>query len=254
MCLILFAFKSHPRYKLIVAANRDEFYRRKTALAHFWEDNPNILAGRDLEKMGTWMGVTKDGRFAALTNFRNPKQQLDGKRSRGELVAGALEHSGPIKSYMETLHSKDENYPGFNLLAGNLHDLYYYSNVEKKIRRLSPGIFGLSNHLLDTPWPKVEIGKRHLKEIIEGEREFTAESLFSLLRNDDIYPDELLPRTGVPFELERKLSSIFIKTDDYGTRTSTVILGDNEKIQFFERTYADGKIIGERTFQIAYSK
>ncbi len=206
MCLILFAYQVHPVHKLIVAANRDETYQRPTAPVHFWEDSPEILAGRDLEKMGTWMGVTKSGRFAALTNYRDPKEISAGKQSRGELVSGALKYNGNLKTYMENLVEKNSLYPGYNLLAGDRDNLYYYSNKGSHLQKLEPGIYGLSNHLLNTDWPKVHIGKEGLSKIINGSQDHLVEDLLTLLQNADQAPDELLPNTGVPFELERILS------------------------------------------------
>lgn len=242
MCLILFAYKSHPKYKLIVAANRDEFYQRPTAGAHFWEDIPDILAGRDLEKMGTWMGVTKGGRFAALTNYRNPKEMVEGKLSRGELVSGALTFQGEIRDYMESLKSRESLYPGYNLLAGDSDELFYFSNIGHKVMQLEPGIYGVSNELLDSNWPKVNIGKKGLENIISSQEDISVEALFALLAISDPAPDDLLPQTGVPLEMERMLSPLFIKSEGYGTRSSTVLLMTDEDIQYEERVHTgDGK-------------
>lgn len=243
MCLILFAYKKHPKYKLIVAANRDEFYKRPTAPAHFWDDHPKILAGRDLEKMGTWMGVTSSGRFSALTNYRDPKDITEGKRSRGELVLQALTYGGDFKDYMEFLKKTNEAYPGYNLLAGDLNNLYYYSNRGREIQKLQPGVHGVSNHLLNTEWPKVKKGKAGLADIIKGVvKEEMVESLMDLLQHADPAPDELLPSTGVPLEWERLLSPLFIKSEGYGTRSSTVILMSDQEIEFVETVYAHGTI------------
>lgn len=237
MCLILFAYHVHEKYKLIVAANRDEFYQRPTAPAHFWEDSSEILAGRDLEKMGTWMGVTSSGRFAALTNYRDPKELTDGKRSRGELVADALKYRGNIEDYMNNLETNKRLYPGYNLLAGDLHGLYYYSNVGQRLEKLEPGIYGVSNHLLNSSWPKVEKGKSGMSDIIDGKKEGLAEELFLLLQNTDPVPDEKLPSTGVSLDWERMLSPLFITSKDYGTRSSTVMLMKESQIQYIERIF-----------------
>jgi uncharacterized protein with NRDE domain len=237
MCLILFAYQVHKEYKLIVAANRDESYKRPTAPAHFWEDCPDILAGRDLEKMGTWMGVTTSGRFAALTNYRNPKEVTEGKRSRGELVADALKYDGNVKNYMELLGKNKDVYPGYNLLAGDSNELYYYSNIGQELVKVIPGIYGVSNHLLNTDWPKVKTGKEGLSDIINGEQDHLVESLFGLLQNADPAPDELLPNTGVSLEWERMLSPLFIKSKDYGTRSSTVLLMSEKEIKYVERVF-----------------
>ncbi len=241
MCLILFAFQTHPVYKLIVAANRDEFYQRPTAPVHFWEDHPEILAGRDLEKMGTWMGINRSGRFAALTNYRNPNETTVGKRSRGEIVAGALKHRGDMQDYIEHLTENDHLYPGYNLLAGDADELFYYSNIEQERKKLEPGIYGVSNHLLNTNWPKVEIGTRGLAEILNEKTAELVPSLFSLLYQTESASDERLPKTGVSLEWERILSPIFIKSENYGTRSSTVLLLEDKKIHLFERVFTGGQ-------------
>lgn len=242
MCLILFAYKVHPDYKLIVAANRDEFYKRPTAPAHFWEDSPDILAGRDLEKLGTWMGVTSQGRFAALTNYRNPKEVAEGKRSRGELVADALKYNGNLSDYMQELARNKNQYPGYNLLAGDANELYYYSNIGLELRKLEPGIYGVSNHLLNTEWAKVKIGKDGLAKIITGKKEDLIENLFSLLQNAERASDELLPNTGVPLDMERMLSPLFIKSDNYGTRSSTIMIMSDNGIRYVERVFTNGQV------------
>ncbi|RFU60472.1 NRDE family protein [Peribacillus glennii] len=239
MCLILFAYRVHPTYKLIVAANRDEFYKRPTAPVHYWEDHPQILAGRDLEKMGTWMGVTKNGRFAALTNYRNPKEIIDGKRTRGELVADFLKNSHNPLDYMRKLEMNRTLYPGYNLLAGDTKELYYYSNIENKLRRLKPGIYGVSNHVLDTAWPKVKRGKEDLSKIIIEQKDLLVDGLFTVLQNADPFPDDILPNTGVSLEWERILSPLFIQSDGYGTRSSTVLLITDEEVFFQERVYSN---------------
>ncbi len=238
MCLILFAYQVHSEYNLIVAANRDESYQRATAPAHFWEDHPDILAGRDLEKMGTWMGVTTGGRFTALTNYRNPKEISNGKRSRGELVADALKYNGNIKSYMEHLVMNKDLYPGYNLLAEDNNELFYYSNIGQELQRVEPGIYGVSNHLLNTNWPKVQKGKEGLSNIINGGQEDFVERLLALLQNADPAPDELLPNTGVSLELERMLSPLFISSENYGTRSSTVLLKSDKEIKYVERVFS----------------
>ncbi|MDQ1147848.1 uncharacterized protein with NRDE domain [Bacillus sp. SORGH_AS 510] len=249
MCLILFAYKVHPQYPLIVAANRDEFYRRPTAPIHYWEDNPTILAGRDLEKMGTWMGVTTSGRFAALTNYRNPKEITVGKLSRGELVADALTYGGNLKEYMQGLASRQHQFPGYNLLAGDQNELYYYSNMGQELQRLEPGIYGVSNHLLNTQWPKVKRGKEGLSDIITGDLENLVEELMALLQQADPAPDEFLPNTGVSLEWERLLSPLFIQSEHYGTRSSTVLLMSGNEMDYVERVFSNGRV-NERSFKV----
>jgi uncharacterized protein with NRDE domain len=242
MCLILFAYKVHPKYKLMVAANRDEFYQRPTAPVHFWEDDSEILAGRDLEKMGSWMGITKSGRFAALTNYRDPQEATEGKRSRGELVANALQYKGEIKEYMQSLVNNKDMYPGYNLLAGDGDELYYYSNVGQELIKVVPGIYGVSNHLLNTEWPKVQAGKEGFAVILKSEHEDYVEPLLTLLQKADQAPDEKLPQTGVSLEWERMLSPMFIKSGDYGTRSSTVLLMEEKEIHYVERVFTSNEI------------
>lgn len=240
MCLILFAYNVHPTYKLIIAANRDEFYERETAPAHYWEDHPDILAGRDLEKMGTWMGVNKAGSFAAVTNYRNPNEHTEGKRSRGELVSNYLKSNVDTKEYLQTLVDSSTMYPGYNLLIGNSNELYYFSNVTKKYSIIEQGIHGVSNHLLNTEWPKVKHGKENLAKILSKKEDSIIEQLFAMLQINDVAPDNTLPNTGVPLEMERMLSPIFIKSENYGTRSSTVLLMNDKEILFTERVYVNG--------------
>jgi len=249
MCFILLAYNVHPQYPLIVAANRDEFYRRPTAPIHYWEDDPTVLAGRDLEKMGTWMGVTTSGRFAALTNYRNPKEVTTGKQSRGELVADALKYDGDLKEYMQGLAKRQQQYPGYNLLAGDAKELYYYSNIGQELQKLEPGIYGVSNHLLNTEWPKVERGKEGLSQIITGARENLVEELMVLLQHADPAQDEFLPNTGVSLEWERLLSPLFIQSEHYGTRSSTVLLFSVKEMEYVERVFSDGEV-SERSYKV----
>ncbi|MEH7416224.1 NRDE family protein [Neobacillus drentensis] len=251
ICLILFAYRVHEEYPLIVAANRDEFYQRPTAPAHFWEDHPEILAGRDLEKMGTWMGVTSSGRFSALTNYRDPKEITEGKHSRGELVADALKYKGKMEEYMQHLAAHNHLYPGYNLLAGDGDDLYYYSNVGQKLEKLKPGIYGVSNHLLNSSWPKVEKGKEGLARII-SERNGMTEKLFALLQNAEPAPDKNLPRTGVSLEWERLLSPLFIESEHYGTRSSTVMLMSGTKLHYLERVFTK-KGVNNQQYTLNYN-
>ena len=175
---------------------------------------------------------------------------MEGKRSRGELVANALKYSGEIRDYMQTLSCVRERYPGYNLLAGDQKELYYYSNISNSLEILQPGIYGLSNDLLNTDWPKVMSGKEELANCINLSQDHLVENLFSILRNSDPFPDEYLPNTGVPLELERLLSSLFIKSEDYGTRSSTVLLMSNQHIQYVERTYLQGNKHKDQTHWI----
>lgn len=219
MCLILIAWQIHPDYPLVVAANRDEFFARPTAPAAFWPDAPHILAGRDLQAGGSWLGITRQGRFAALTNFRDPAMQRQDAASRGQLVAGFLRCETPPEDYLAGIDGY--RYNGYNLLVGDEHGLYWTSNVTDERRRLPPGIYGLANHLLDTPWPKVGAGKTALCRALAALPDETP--LLALLRDDRVHPDPLLPATGVPLAWERLLSAAFVRSPDYGTRCSTLI-------------------------------
>ncbi|MFS0574011.1 NRDE family protein [Sporosarcina sp. 179-K 3D1 HS] len=249
MCLINFHFQDHPIYHLIVAANRDEFYERPTAPAHFWEDKPNLLAGRDLSQHGTWLGVTKDGRFAALTNFRDVNQKTNDVRSRGEIVTDFLDSDVTASEFLQALQQKREEYAGFNVIVGTPDELLYYSNIQNEVATISPGTHGLSNHFLDTPWPKVVRGKAGVQEVATQNCAIQPDILFDVLANAEPFPDEQLPNTGVGEELERVLSSLFIQSEGYGTRSSTVLLVDHENnVTFVERTYQDGHFIEDRTF------
>ncbi len=245
MCLVLLAWQSHPDYPLVVAANRDEFFSRRTAAADFWDDAPDVLAGRDLEAGGTWLGISRSGRFAALTNYRDPSRQKTGAPSRGELVSRYLTGGQSAPEYHAELAACADRYNGFNLLFGDLQALCCFSNCGEGARRLTPGIYGLSNHLLDTPWPKVVQGKSALGAALQALPETAP--LFELLRDDRIAPDEALPRTGVSLEWERLLSAAFIRMPGYGTRSSTVLLlGRQGQLRFVEQTYLADGITGGR--------
>ena len=249
MCLILFAYKVHPQFPFILAANRDEFYNRPTAAAHFWEDYPFVLGGRDLEKMGTWMGVSKDGKFAALTNYRDPDLPTDGKRTRGELVSTFLIQNLTVDEYSKELQATKDHYPGYNLIFGNKNHLYYYSNVADELKILTPGIYGLSNHLLNTDWPKVTKGKKQLSECIHEGEPIQFDCLFQTLANRSIAPDHLLPNTGVTKEWERTLSPLFIQTNHYGTVSSTILTFSKDKdVTFIEHSFTNGKKSNEECF------
>lgn len=252
MCLIVFAYDTPPKYQLVLSANRDEFYKRPTAPAHFWEDHPDVLAGRDLEKMGTWMGVTKTGRFAAITNVRNSSSENADAKSRGELVSNYLCSTVAPNEYMKQVRNNAAQYNGFNLIVGDTASLYYVSNQNRSIKKLEPGIYGVSNATLDTPWPKVEKSKKRLTQCLTTKEEVNPDCLFDLLADDDKHPeDKLLPNTGIGLERERLLSSVFITSPDYGTRASTVLLIDrNGHVFFKERSFYPERKEVEYDFQI----
>lgn len=245
MCLILVAWQAHPDYSLVIAANRDEFFARPTAPAAFWPDAPQVLAGRDLKAGGTWLGVTRNGRFAALTNYRDPAQIKQGMPSRGGLVSRFLTGAQSGEEYLAELESVADRYNGFNLLFGDLRDLWCFSNCGEGEQRLSPGIYGLSNHLLDTPWPKVARGKSALSAALQALPDEAP--LFNLLCDDSIALDEVLPRTGVSLEWERLLSAAFVRSPGYGTRSATVLLrGRFGYVRFIEQGYLPDASPGER--------
>lgn len=229
MCLIALAYKVHPRFPLIVAANRDEFLDRPAETARFWPDAPDILAGRDLQAGGTWLGITRQGRFAAITNHRDLHHPAPPGPSRGLLVRAALEQG------IDT--SGTGVYAGFNLLYGPVDGLHYHNNVQPAGAELAPGIHGLSNAFLNTPWPKVEKAKQAMDALLQHEGPALAEGLFRLLADERRAPDSSLPATGLPLEQERAASAIFIRSPRYGTRCSTVVLVDGQgQVRFYERS------------------
>lgn len=253
MCLILLAWKAHPDYPLVVAANRDEFFARPSAPAAFWaqsnsNSNPNspqLLAGRDLEAGGTWLGVSRQGRFAALTNYREGGQALPQAPSRGALVADYLAGNTDADAYLAQLAARGADYKGFNLFVGDGDRLGYYSNRDGAPRWLSPGIYGLSNHLLDTPWPKLASAKAEFSSVLH---DLPAEdALLDLLADREIVADPHLPQTGVPLAWERILSAIFVAAPDYGTRASTLLMMRKDgRVSLIERSFgAGGASLGE---------
>jgi uncharacterized protein with NRDE domain len=238
MCLLLVALDAHPFFKLVLAANRDEFYDRPTAPPSFWQDAPDLLAGRDLAGGGTWLGITRHGRIAATTNYRDPSSFKKAALSRGKLVTDFLLGKSSPPDYLESIRREAGRYNGFNLLVGERDHLHWTSNRSDRIVSLSTGIHGVSNRLLNTPWPKVVRGKELLASVLRDHARVSPESLFALLRDRHQPPDEALPSTGVRPEWERVLAPIFIKSPDYGTRSSTVLLIDkNDHLTFMDRTF-----------------
>ncbi|MCS6821837.1 MAG: NRDE family protein [Microscillaceae bacterium] len=242
MCLLAFAWKIHPEYKLIFLGNRDEFYSRKTQIAHYWRDKPQILAGKDLSGGGTWLGVNTtplQPKFATITNYRDIKNIKPNAPSRGELVLDFLENQDSPESYMQKVAQKAALYNGFNLLVSDWNEMYYFSNYQHQIRPLESGLYGLSNHLLNTPWFKVERLKQKLMQRIET-NDLEPTTLLNLL-NDTTQPllDSEVQQTGLPIEKERMLSPIFIQSADYGTRTSSVVMIDyHNNLHFVEKQHA----------------
>ena len=250
MCLIIFAHQQHQRYPLLVAANRDEHYRRETASAGFWPQHQQLLAGRDLVAGGTWLGITRSGRFAAITNHRNPPTTPLQPRSRGMLTLDFLSGTSSAENYLQQLTRDAGRYAGFNLILGDSEALYYYSNLENQIRRLTPGLYSLSNALLDTPWPKQTRGIKAMQGILNQDF-IDHNDLARTVECTQVEPDDRLPETGVGLEFERLLSAQFIVAPDYGTRaTSTLSVEDGGVIRFREQNYGSG---GNRLQQRAFT-
>lgn len=227
MCLIVFAWRRHPDYPLVVAANRDEYLDRPAVPAHWWTDAPELLAGRDLEAGGTWMGLSRGGRFAALTNYRDPSRRVSGAPSRGALVRDALAASADAHATLCHIAAHSTRHAAFNLLLGDGEHLGVLESTTGTVRLLEPGVYGLSNHLLDSPWPKLVKARERLAALLPG---LTAESVagddavLALLRDPTPAPDPHLPDTGISLEWERWLSPAFIRAPGYGTRCSSLVL------------------------------
>lgn len=240
MCLIIFAYNVHPAYRLILAANRDEFYERPSAPADFWKEVPQLLAGRDLKEGGTWLGVNKNGKFAAVTNYRDPQAFRHNALSRGKLVSRYLSASMSAASYAEKIVRQRNRYNGFNLIFGDNDELFVYSN-RADMQKLKAGIYGLSNRLLDSPWPKVLKGKKVMAGAVNLSGDALEEALFAFLADRKAAPDEKLPSTGVGLEWERLLSPVFIESPGYGTRSSTVLtIAKNGWVKLIEKNF-DGR-------------
>ena len=246
MCLVVFAWKARPGLTLAVAANRDEYHRRPTARAAFWPGAPDVLAGRDLEAGGTWMGVTRAGRFAFLTNHRDPPAHRDGAPSRGALVAEFLKGEAPPGDFLRKKESEAALFNGFHLVVGDLSGLWYLTNTAggsgSLPRRLAPGIHGLSNGPLDDPWPKTTRSKSRLEGLLGGATPPDPAPLLDLLADRERAGDADLPSTGVPLEWERLLSAPFVESESYGTRSSTALLVTLEGVRFVERTFETGTL------------
>ncbi len=260
MCLIALAWRVHPAYTLALVGNRDEYHVRPTLPAAFWPDHPDVLAGRDLKGGGTWLGVTRRGRFAAITNYRDPSQFEQTRRSRGELTQEFLLGEASPKAWLETLKSRLSDYNDFNLLVGDETELCCLESRTGAIIPLHSGLYGLSNHLLDTPWPKVSAAKDGLAALLDrtppalppaasapGDMARLAGQMMGLMSDDTPYPDALLPDTGIPLARERLISAAFIRDPDYGTRSTSVLLRRRDGLTWFgERRFnPEGSPTGE---------
>jgi uncharacterized protein with NRDE domain len=240
MCLVVFAWRASPDLRLAVAANRDEFHRRQTARAAFWTEAPSVLAGRDLEAGGTWMGVTRAGRAAFLTNHRDPPSHRGGTPSRGALVADFLRGRETAAEFVRRNRRDAPLFNGFHLVVGDADELWYLTNTGVPPRLLPPGVHGLSNGPLDDPWPKTVRSKERLETLLAGGTPEPG-ALLGLLADREGAPDGSLPSTGVPVEWERLLSAPFVTSPSYGTRSSTALIVTNEDVRFVERTFEDGR-------------
>ncbi len=255
MCLIVFAWKVHPRFPLVLATNRDEFHERRSAPLAYWEGMTDVLGGRDMEKGGSWLATNIDGRWAAVTNFRDGSPPAATSLSRGDLVRDYVTSGQTSKDYAAAVAKSIAKFPGCNLLIAGPDGLYYVSNRHESGQRsrtaeVAPGIHGVSNHLLDTPWPKVERCKQRLQTLLDSDGNTITRSLFELLADRNVAGDSDLPSTGISVERERVLSAPFIVADKYGTRASTVVLMDNEgTVQMHERGFGiGGAELGHRSF------
>jgi uncharacterized protein with NRDE domain len=243
MCLIIFAHQAESRYPLVLTANRDEFFSRPTQHAKFWEssgDNKTILAGKDLVAGGTWLGLTQNGRFSAVTNIRDPSQPEQKPRSRGELTTCFLQSDASAEDYSNSLSDQIDQFAGFNLLLGDGREMFYINNFEKIVTKLEPGIYGLSNGLLNSDWPKVNRGREDLQQLLETDASISTDQLINMMNQREHSPDASLPDTGVSLELERVLSSTFIMNTDrgYGTLCSTAIIRQADgNSHFSEQNY-----------------
>lgn len=239
MCLAVIALHQLPGIPLLIASNRDEFHARPTAPASAWPGEPALYAGRDLQAGGTWMGVTDNGRYALLTNYREGGRQIADAPSRGHLTEAFLRGNACPADYLADLAAEGARYNGFNLIVGDLEQSWYYSNRGGVPRALGPGLYGVSNHLLDTPWPKLTRLKARVAQALTLPAQPDLAALFDALRDPQTATDDLLPQTGVSLEMERLLSSPFIVSPNYGTRCSSVLFWrDNGSGELHERRFA----------------
>ncbi len=240
MCLLLISYNTNPEYPFVVAANRDEFYQRPTEKAGFWKDYPSLLAGRDVQAGGTWLGITKSGRFAAITNFRDMRMIKNNAPTRGLLTLDFLVSQISAFEYGRSLKKNAGEYNGYNLLFSDNENLFYFSNQTKELNQLSAGVYGLSNHLLDTPWPKVVKSKEAFIGAV-SDNKISEKQLFNILSDEREAPVDQLPDTGLSRELERAVSPVFIKSDKYGTRSSTIVLVNSvNEVLFVEKSLDTG--------------
>lgn len=241
MCLIFVAYNKSPRHRYVIAANRDEFRCRPTAPLDYLGDGKNILGGQDLQAGGMWLGVCRGGKFGAITNYREGKGSATDLPSRGEIVSQYLHSNESAIHAVERLSEDAEKYAGFNVVFGDESHLIYFSNKQNKIQILQPGFYGLSNHLLDSPWPKVTKGKELLRRYMCDSEDIDAAAITALLQDTTVPDDTLLPDTGIGLELERFLGSIFIDGKEYGTRSTAVVeIQCQGDVLYTETSYVHG--------------
>ncbi len=251
MCILFIAIKKHLRYPLIIAANRDEFFARPSRPAHFWADAPNILAGRDMQAGGTWLGINKTGQIAAVTNLRVPHQTKTDGRSRGELVARYLRSDGSQKQYCEFIASQYAAFNPFNLLFGDAGQLLVFSSLAPGFKPQAPGFHAISNGLPDDYWPKMSRGVSLIEQCILQPGELDVEQLHQVMRDKTEADDASLPATGISRAAEKRLSPIFISGEDYGTRTTSLLLSEPGRTRLIEYNYsAHGQLADKRSFTI----
>jgi uncharacterized protein with NRDE domain len=254
MCLLILAWQVHPRYQLVVAANRDEFHERPTAAMAKWPAPDDIIGGRDLRAGGTWLAMDRDRRFGIVTNFRELQSPAPGAASRGNLIPSYLRNTAGAGSYLQELERTADEYSGFNLLLTDGQSLWYGSNrAERFAQPLPPGIYGLSNELLDTPWPKLQRVRRRFDPLLKQPGTISKDELFAILADPtQAGIDERLPQTGLSREWEQLLSSPFISTQDYGTRCSTLVMVEKTgAVLLTERRFgSQGTPTGETEFAL----
>jgi uncharacterized protein with NRDE domain len=250
MCILFVAVNQHKDYPLIIAANRDEFFKRPTSPSAFWKGHPDLLAGTDEEAGGTWMGINRNGRLSALTNIRDPQKIKTDVTTRGELVSHYLQGKKDVSGYLAELQTKRARYNGYNLLFGPWQNLSVYNNYLNQTQKLTSGVYGLSNASLNSPWPKISKGTFKLEEYCHDGHPIETDKLFALLRDSTQAADAHLPQTGIPLDWERRLSSIFILGEEYGTRSSTILLIDkNQHVTWQERSFDNNtECIAERKY------
>lgn len=237
MCILFIAQDQHPDYPLIIAANRDEYFTRPSEPMRFWADHPNILAGRDLEAGGTWLGLNRTGAFAAVTNFRQFAKTPVNARSRGGLVVQFLDGTGINRDFITHLETEHQAYNPFNLVFGSLHQLYAWDHLGKRSRMLGNGFHSVSNGAIDQPWPKMARGVERLQHYVAQGDDIVDTDLIGIMQDRTKAPIDKLPNTGINPEQEQALSSIFIDGEHYGTRTTTILLFDGKKIHVTEKNY-----------------